>query len=197
MVAALVESGYLEHGENGYKIHDWYDYAGKLADQREADKVRKEKAKKQKMEAESQKNSCGNPAEFQRNASGIPTATVPYSTVQYHNTRDMCVNARAREEESDDGFEEFWNAYPRKIGGSIQQAYMEYVHVTDDLGIAPSVLIDAAREQGKDLTTETARYFPGAEKWLRNRGWEQKKPKAKDGETNNIFLEIYQEEHNG
>ena len=47
-VDALVESGYLEvdlpmsdalaGGRPCYRIHDWYDYAGKLMDRREADK---------------------------------------------------------------------------------------------------------------------------------------------------------------
>src|SRR5579864_901947 len=34
-VAALVECGFLEHHEGGYRLHDWYDYAGKLNDQKE------------------------------------------------------------------------------------------------------------------------------------------------------------------
>ncbi len=117
------------------------------------------------------------------------------NTESESNTNTNPTRMRAREEETDDGFEAFWNAYPRKVGGSIQQAYLEYLHVTQDLGIAPSILIEAATEQGKDLTYETVRYFPGAEKWLRNRGWEQKKPKGGGKETNNIFLEIYNEEH--
>ena len=36
LVEALLEAGYLEKGSEGvYTIHDWYDYAGKLFDQRE------------------------------------------------------------------------------------------------------------------------------------------------------------------
>lgn len=42
-VAALVESGYLEWDGEAYSIHDWYDYAGKLMDKREADKERMRK----------------------------------------------------------------------------------------------------------------------------------------------------------
>lgn len=41
VVSALIESGYLERHGDEYKIHDWYDYAGKLADRRESDKARK------------------------------------------------------------------------------------------------------------------------------------------------------------
>ena len=41
IVAALEESGYLEKRGDTYCIHDWYDYAGKLMDKREADRRRK------------------------------------------------------------------------------------------------------------------------------------------------------------
>lgn len=43
VVAALVESGYIDKDEHGlYSVHDWYDYAGKLAEQREATKRRQQ-----------------------------------------------------------------------------------------------------------------------------------------------------------
>lgn len=92
--------------------------------------------------------------------------------------RVKCVSrVRAREDEQDAGFERFWAAFPRKNGGDIREAFLEYTHVTEDLGVDVGVLIAAAEEQGRDVTAENARYFPSAEKWLRNRGWEQK-PKA-------------------
>lgn len=40
-VEALVASGYLEETPDGYAIHDWYDYAGKLAERREDEKAYK------------------------------------------------------------------------------------------------------------------------------------------------------------
>lgn len=41
LVAALVESGYLDLNDGAYAIHNWYDYAGKLMDKRESDRKRK------------------------------------------------------------------------------------------------------------------------------------------------------------
>lgn len=43
-VEALLSSGYLERCGEQYRIHDWYDYAGKLMDKREADRQRKAEA---------------------------------------------------------------------------------------------------------------------------------------------------------
>ena len=54
-VLALQDSGYLEYDGTSYAIHDWYDYAGKLFDKREADVRRK---------ALSRRNSDGLPPEF-------------------------------------------------------------------------------------------------------------------------------------
>lgn len=41
VVSALVEAGYLEQTPDGYAIHDWYDYAGKLNERREDEKAYK------------------------------------------------------------------------------------------------------------------------------------------------------------
>ena len=54
-VQALQDSGYLEYDGTGYAIHDWYDYAGKLFERREADARRK---------ALSRRKSDGIPPEF-------------------------------------------------------------------------------------------------------------------------------------
>lgn len=41
IVGALVEAGYLDETADGYTIHDWYDYAGKLNERREDEKAYK------------------------------------------------------------------------------------------------------------------------------------------------------------
>jgi hypothetical protein len=87
-------------------------------------------------------------------------------------------NARARlkdrEDEKDDGFQAFWSAYPKKNGGDIREAFMEYDHATETMGIPKETLIKAAKELAEVTTAEEVRFLPNAAKWLRNRGWEQK-----------------------
>lgn len=41
VVEALLEAGYLDQTEDGYVIHNWYDYAGKLNERREDEKAYK------------------------------------------------------------------------------------------------------------------------------------------------------------
>ena len=55
-VEALVTAGYLDQTDDGLSLHDWYDYAGRLMEQREArreqDRARKQRQReRQKAEA--------------------------------------------------------------------------------------------------------------------------------------------------
>ena len=93
----------------------------------------------------------------------------------------------------DDRWEEFWAAYPRKIGGSIDAACAEYLAAVA-AGVEPELLIRKARELAEDTPPARMRYIPAAEKWLRNKGWLQEQ-QAADAKTNNPFLRMYEEEH--
>ena len=48
LIDALVSSGYIDETPEGLRIHDWTDYAGKLLERREKDRVRKAEAADQK-----------------------------------------------------------------------------------------------------------------------------------------------------
>ena len=114
-------------------------------------------------------------------------------------TRDSVCNARARAcataQADPDRWEEFWNAYPRKSGGDINEACMEYLKVIDS-GVPPETLIAAAKELAGRTDRENFRYLPSAQKWIRNKGWLEKVPED-SSDTDNIFLKIYEKEHSG
>lgn len=74
------------------------------------------------------------------------------------------------EKEKDDGFEAFWTAYPRKRG-DIKQACFEYLGVIQS-GVDPQTILDAVKWQAE----AKGQYMPNAEKWLRNKGWTEKRP---------------------
>ena len=76
------------------------------------------------------------------------------------------------EKEKDDGFEAFWTAYPRK-SGDIKQACFEYLGVIQS-GVDPQTILDAVKWQAE----AKGQYMPNAEKWLRNKGWTEKRPDA-------------------
>lgn len=84
------------------------------------------------------------------------------------------VYTRTREDEKDDGFTTFWDAYPRKAG-DIKGAYMEYLHALDT-GATPEMLLEALTWQSDEWKQDgEARYIPSPEKWLTNRKWLDKK----------------------
>ena len=93
----------------------------------------------------------------------------------------------------DDRWEEFWEAYPRKNGGSIDIACNEYQKAVA-AGAEPELLIRKARELDEETPPNQRRYIPAAEKWLRNRAWQQDTKKAA-AKTNNPFLRLFAEEH--
>lgn len=81
-VDALAKAGLIDQTSEGYAIHDWRDYAGKLIERRAADRERKKRQggdpesesnrKAKEDPEEEQKNSAGTPAEIQQNSDGIP-----------------------------------------------------------------------------------------------------------------------------
>lgn len=76
--------------------------------------------------------------------------------------------------EEDDGFVQFWDAYPKKTG-DIRQAYQEYLFALDS--VKADELLKAIRDQTAGSSDKDLQYFPSADKWLRNRAW-RNKPKV-------------------
>lgn len=76
-----------------------------------------------------------------------------------------------REYEKDKLFQEFWNTYPKKTG-DIRQAYSEYQYAVQS-GTPPEVILQATHDQFDDRDADEIQFMTSAERWLRNKGWEQ------------------------
>ena len=67
LAAALIRAGWLDENEDGeLEIHDWYEYAGKLIDQRKAEKERSQRRRDAAAAA------AGRPTNGQRSAEERP-----------------------------------------------------------------------------------------------------------------------------
>ena len=80
LVRALVDVGYMEYQAGTYYIHEWYDYCGRLNDQREMSRKRKQrerdKAKKSRLchaDKSVTSRECHDPT--------IPNLTIPNQTL--------------------------------------------------------------------------------------------------------------------
>lgn len=82
-----------------------------------------------------------------------------------------------------DGFEDWWDLYPKK-SGDIRLAYQEYLFALDD--VTSEELVKALKNQTENMTEDELRYFPSADKWLRNRTWLKKVTPKKS--TQRVFV---------
>jgi hypothetical protein len=147
-VEALKIERFLDVDENGYSIHDWWNYAGKLLEKRRNDSGRKKNAAG--YSTDNSRDGRGASTDIPRNFHGSDAeqtrkknVTVPYLTVP--NNKNTLVRSGERtlvddapedscppaENPSEDGgartkdggkgieytteFEEFWEAYPRRV----------------------------------------------------------------------------------
>ena len=140
--------------------------------------------------AREQKSKAGRASAEQRQANKNQQSSTEFNTIQQTSTElnksrykdkdkdkdknnSVCIYTRTRTRE-DDGFSEFWEAYPRK-SGDIQSAYYEYAAAIDG-GAKPEELLQAVRAYP---WPEEMRYIPSAEKWLKNRSWTEKPQERK------------------
>ena len=109
--------------------------------------------------------------------SNVPDTRYSIHDTRYsiHDTREQ--RAPAREEQpQDNGFETLWSAYPRKTG-DISRAATEYLIAIDNGGRLEDMLSAIEWQKTQSAWTDQGgRFIPSLEKWLKNRGWEQKKP---------------------
>jgi hypothetical protein len=95
-VNAMIESGFIDEANNGYILHDWYDYAGKLIERRKANierarKWREERAKRTQNDESTDTNESRMHNEQIRthNESATYNATVPNRTIPNHTIPNL------------------------------------------------------------------------------------------------------------
>ena len=146
---ALIDARYVDETPTGRYLHNWHLYAGRLIDKRRRDADRKAESRGQKPEVRAA--SAGHPRD---GAGTVPNLTVP-----------------TEPEPKDDGFSEFWDAYPLRKNtsggtkGSKRAAAKQWAALTDyDRAAALTSLPLYAAIKGN--------YVRDAERYLRHREWE-------------------------
>ena len=107
-------------------------------------------------------------------------------SVSESNPNPMRENTHARAKE-DDGFEPFWNAYPRR-SGDIKEAYLAYRRALQS-GATPQQILDAVKWQAEEWEREgQPQYIPSPVKWLDNKRWSEK-PRS-PGKRVTTFMDV-------
>lgn len=83
-VNALLETKFLDRKKNNLVIHDWYEYAGRLLEQRKANRERQRRFR-DRQKKEEKHNGDVTVTETLRNGATVPNRTIPNSTV-HNNT---------------------------------------------------------------------------------------------------------------
>ena len=174
LISALVECEWLDKDGDTLRIHDWTDYAGRLMDRREKDKVRKKKTR------EKQQMSAGCPQDI--HGKSCATVPIPYHTVPNHNISDSNTDITSapdagQSSEIKDGrsFTMFWEDYPNKLDRS--DAWEEWKALNPDAETVQAIKdgLDAWKRSSQWLD-DGPRFIPSAAKWLHKRRWESAPP---------------------
>ena len=175
----LIRAGWIDKTEDGaLGIHDWYEYAGKLIDQRQAEK---ERSARRRAAAAS---SSDDAPDDQTPTAGQPPDATPTtggkSRLDQSREKKGRVTPPTPSAEGDDGakksavevrFDEFWNAYPKKVGKQYALKAWNKIKPTAELHEAIMQAVDR-QKRSDQWRRDNGRYIPNPATWLNGGYWE-------------------------
>jgi len=108
---------------------------------------------------------------------GLPSEGLPSEGLPSEGTR-------AREETNstvlkENGFKQFWNAYPKKTGRQTSQVVWNQYNPTPEL-LSRIMTFLSKEKASRQWQTEGGRYIPKPENWLSQRRWEEEQGLTQD-----------------
>ena len=125
-VQAMAHAGLLDEEQDGsLTLHDWYEYTGKLIDQREAEKnrSRRRRAAAAASQSDDRRTTAGQtggqPPDDQKKTGGRVDQTIQDQSTPDKTTQegDRPPNPpEPKQDAQERRFSEFWQQYPKKVG---------------------------------------------------------------------------------
>lgn len=173
LAKTLIRAGWIDEKEDGtLEIHDWYEYAGKLIDQRQAEKERSRSrraaaAASADASPDDPTPTAGRPANSRKKAGGRVDQS------REDKTREGNTPPSPSDEGSDGGtkslvearFLEFWKAYPKKTGKQYALKAWNKIKPTAELHERIMQAVDA-QKRSDQWRRENGRYIPNPSTWL-------------------------------
>lgn len=180
-IDALTDVGLLDRTPEGLAIHDWQDRAGNLIDRRRADAERKRRERAEKKAREASEHAEDRPA-------GHP----PDVRTQSRENQSRQKEEHSRAEGGDppvppatDGtgsaslqdqrFDQFWDAYPRKVGKADARKAWKKAKITAEIFEKIMTSIAASKESDQ-WQREAGRYIPNPSTWINQGRWDDELP---------------------
>ena len=169
-VGALVQAGFID---SDMRLHDWYDYAGKLVDKRKQNAERMRRARATNV---------------QRTDDERAGATVPYPTVPYQTVHNSTVPpngstppippasggsgaGKPPAEPQQSHFDEFWASYPKKVGKEAARKAWNRLKPDKALRERIAAAVATAKES-QQWNRENGRFIPNPATWLNQGRWD-------------------------
>ena len=190
LAGALIRAGWLDEKEDGdLEIHDWYEYAGKLIDQRKAEKERSQRRRDAAAVAagengNDQQPASGQPKKGRKKAAG----RVDQSRVD--KSREDITPPSPSDEGADGDkptaievrFAEFWKEYPKKVAKATALKAWKRLKPTAELHDAIMHALDA-QKRSEQWRRENGRFIPNPATWLNGGYWENEIEEVTADET--------------
>lgn len=191
-VKAIERAGFID--SDPCMLHDWLDYSGKLLEQREQKRAQNRERQqryrdKNVLRASLQSNDRVTDVSRVNNAlisdSTVPNLTVPDRTkpmVDILPHTPITSDDEKHEKQTNlqiKRFDEFWSAYPKKVGKGVARKAWARIKPTGELH---SKILDAIAEakQSDQWRRNGGQYIPNPATWLNQERWLDELPKLKE-----------------
>ena len=183
-VAAMAHAGLLDEEMPGnLEIHDWYEYAGKLIDQREAEKNRSRRrraAAGATSPSDDRRTTAGRPPDDQQKTAGRVDQTTPDQTIPKQSTPtkgDPPPNPQTetKPDAQERRFAEFWAEYPKKVGK--KAALTSWKRLKPDADLFERIMQAVAiAKNSEQWNREGGRFIPNPSTWINQGRWDDELP---------------------
>lgn len=191
-VDAMAGAGLLDKmDDETLAIHDWYEYAGKLIDQREAEKNRSRARRAAAAAAaastsDDRRTTTGQTADGtnddQKKTAGrvkqsTPKQTKPEQTRETEGDLPHTPKTEAKPDAQECRFAEFWTQYPKKVGKKAAQN--SWRRIKPDAALFERIMQAITAAKASDQwNREGGRFIPNPSTWLNQGRWDDELPAA-------------------
>lgn len=185
LVSAMINAGFLDEESTGnLEIHDWHEYAGKLIDQREAekDRSRRRRAAAAATAPPEQQTTDGRPTDNRKKAAGrVDQSKVDQSRPKQSTPDQGDPPPNPQTETKPDAqarrFAEFWKEYPKKVGKKAAEKSWQKLRPDAELFERIMQAVTAAKSS-EQWNRENGRFIPNPSTWINQGRWDDELPTA-------------------